>query len=98
MSKTIVIAPGAAADIVDIWDYTAAEYGADAADAYVTEMDAVMRRILDYPDMGSDCSAIRKGYRRIRAGSHLIYYIPHERGIDVIRVLHERRDARRQLG
>ena len=97
MSRTLNIAPAAKADIAAIWDYTAREYGADAADAYVTEIDAVMLRILEYPRMGAECSAVRDGYRRVRAGSHMVYYIPHKRGIEIIRVLHVRMDARRQL-
>ncbi len=71
--------------------------GEDAADAYVTELDAVMLRALEYPLMGADCSEVRKGYRRIRAGGQMIYYIPHQRGIDVMRVMHPRQHAREHL-
>ena len=97
MSRRIEISPRAQAEIVGIWEYTAREYGEDAVDAYVTELDAVMQRVSEYPQMGADCSEVRKGYRRIRAGSHMIYYVPHKRGIDVMRVMHPRQHAREQL-
>ncbi len=97
MRRRIEISPRAQAEITGIWEYTAGEYGEDAADAYVTELDFAMRRVLEYPHMGADCSEVRKGYRRIRSGSHTIYYVPHNRGIDVMRVLHPRQNAKQQL-
>ena len=97
MSHRIEISPRAQAEITGIWEYTAQEYGDDAADAYVIGLDAVMLRVPEYPQMGADCAEVRKGYRRIRAGSHMIYYVPHKRGIDVMRVMHPRQHAREQL-
>ena len=97
MTRRINIAPAAKAEIVAIWDYTAAEYGSVAADQYITDLDTVMLRLLDFPQMGEDCAFIRKGYRRIRARSHVIYYVPHEGGIEIMRVLGERMDAKGRL-
>ena len=97
MSRELDISPAAEAEIAEIWDYTASEYGPDAADDYVADLDKVMMRLLEFPLMGTDCAEVRKGYRRIRAGSYMIYYIPKERGIQIMRVLHVRRDAKRHL-
>jgi toxin ParE1/3/4 len=97
LTRRLNIAPPAKAEIVGIWDYTAAEYGIKAADAYITDLDTVMLRLLHYPHLGEDCAYIRQGYRRIRARSHVIYYVPHEGGIEIMRVLGERMDARRRL-
>ena len=97
MSRELDISPAAEAEIAEIWDYTASEYGLDAADDYVSDLDRVMVRLLDYPLMGTDCSEVRKGYRRIRAGSHMIYYVPTDDGIQIMRVMHVRRDAKRHL-
>lgn len=97
MTRKLDISPTAEAEIAEIWDYTACEYGLDAADAYVFDLDRVMVRLLDYPLMGADCAEIRKGYRRIRAGSHTIYYLPKDDGIQIMRVMHVRRDAKRHL-
>ena len=81
--------------MIGIWDYTADRHGVAAADAYVSDLDTVMLRLLDYPMLGEDCTAIRQGYRRIRAGDHVIYYVPHDLGIDVMRVMHPRQDRAR---
>lgn len=37
------------------------------------------------------------GLRRARSGHHFIFYLIDEERVDVIRVLHERRDVMRQL-
>lgn len=97
MSRELDISPAAEAEIAEIWDYTAGEYGLDAADDYAADLDKVMVRLLEFPLMGTDCAHVRKGYRRIRAGSHMIYYIPNRDGIQIMRVMHVRRDAKRHL-
>ncbi len=97
MTRRLNIAPTARAEIVELWDYAAAEFGVEAADAYVADMDAVMLRLLDYPRLGEDCGHIRPCYRRIRARSHMIYYVPHDGGIEIMRVLSHRMDSVRRL-
>ncbi len=98
MIRRLKIALPAKAEIIGIWDYTAAKHGPAAADAYVTDLDTVMLRLLDYPLLGDDCSDIRQGYRRIRARDHVIYYLPHDGGIEVMRLLHPRQDRSRLWG
>lgn len=97
MTRKIVIAPQARADTQRIWRYTAEEFGEHAADAYVRELNQAMQLVREFPDMGSDRSDVRRGYRRIRSGSHLIFYIASETEIYVMRILHERQDARTAL-
>jgi toxin ParE1/3/4 len=97
VKSTINISPKAKADIVEIWDYTARAHGPDAADSYVTEIDRVMVLASQYSEIGSDYSDIRQGYRKLRSGSHLIFYIPHDEGIEIIRVLHQQSDIPERL-
>ena len=97
MTRRIVIGPRARAEARDIWHYTAEQHGPDAADAYLRDLDQAMQLVREFPDMGSDCSDVRKGYRRIRSGSHLIYYISRGTEIYVMRILHERQDAKENL-
>jgi len=97
LPRRLGIAPAARAELVGIWNYTAAEYGIGAADDYVADLDIVMLRLLEYPQLGEDCAHIREGYRRIRARSHVIYYVPHDSGIEIMRVLGDRMDARARL-
>jgi toxin ParE1/3/4 len=97
LKRKIVIGPRAKAETRGIWDYTAAEHGEAAADAYIRDLDQAMQLVSEFPDIGSDCSQVRKGYRRIRSGSHLIYYISRKAEIYVMRILHERQDAKANL-
>jgi toxin ParE1/3/4 len=95
--RRIVIGPSAQTDARGIWRHTKGEHGPDAADAYLRDLDQAMRLVGEFPDIGSDCSDVRRGYRRIRSGSHLIYYIATEAEIYVVRILHERQDANANL-
>jgi len=97
LTRQLSISPTAEAEIAAIWDYTAVEHGLDAADDYVADLDTVMRRLLTYPHLGEDSSAIRHGYRRIRAREHVIYYVPREASIEIMRVMHPRQDVRRRI-
>lgn len=97
MSRRIIILPGAQADIASIWDYGAREHGIDAANRYVARISQSMELALLHPDMGTDYGDVRTGYRKLASGDHLIFYIPHDGGIDVIRVLHGRMDVDVQL-
>ena len=97
MSRKINISPKASADIVAIWNYTVREHGVDTADIYVTELDRAMEMAIQYPKIGTDYSEIRDGYRKLKSGFHLIFYIPHDDGIEIIRVLHEQADIPARL-
>ena len=98
MNRKVRISRAANADIAGIWDYTAQEYGPERADQYVSAFDRVMAMALQFPEIGSDFSDIRKGYRKLTSGEHLIFYIAHADGIEVMRVLHSRADVSARLG
>jgi toxin ParE1/3/4 len=97
LTRQLNVSPTAEAEIAAIWHYTAAEHGPGAADDYVADLDTVMRRLLSYPHLGEDCAAIRKGYRRIRAREHVIYYLPRKDSIEIMQVMHPRQDVRRRI-
>jgi toxin ParE1/3/4 len=98
VNRIINIGRKAKADIVAIWKYTAREHGVEAADTYIGDLDRTMAMALEFPHIGSDYSEIRDGYRKLKSGAHLIFYIPHGDGIEIIRLLHERADVPAQLG
>lgn len=52
-----------------------------------------MVAIAENPNLGSDCADLYPDLRRAKSGSHLIYYLATDAMLDVVRVLHERRDA-----
>jgi toxin ParE1/3/4 len=53
--------------------------------------------VADNPGLGSDCSELYPGLRRIKCGSHLIYYLTSGDVLDVVRILHARRDAEQEF-
>ena len=90
MAREIRKSPAAEHDLIEIWLYTAAEWGSEQADSYLDAIEAALERLTQAPALGSDQSHIRPGYRRLAAGKHRIYYRVEGNRIDVMRVLHPR--------
>ncbi|MBN1958352.1 MAG: type II toxin-antitoxin system RelE/ParE family toxin [Desulfuromonadales bacterium] len=93
----VVVSPKAKSDLSDIWDYTLAEWGIDQAEKSVRELWAAMQDQVLHPATSVDISDVRKGYRKIRSGSHVIFFKLTDDGIDVVRILHQRMDFERHL-
>lgn len=86
-------------DLRDIGLYTAEHWSQAQAEIYLGQLLDVIEQISVHPSSGHDVGWLRPGYRRRRAGSHLIFYVLTTDGdIEIARVLHERADAARQLG
>jgi toxin ParE1/3/4 len=92
VSRTIILTRKAKTDLAAIWDYTFREHGEAQADSYLADIDRMLALALGFPNIGLDYSYIRRGYRKIASGHHLIFYVPRDNVIEVIRVLHERMD------
>jgi toxin ParE1/3/4 len=92
VTRQLILSHAAKADLAAIWNYTDKQHGTAQANSYLGDIDRIMALALDFPEMGADYSDIRKGYRKLLSGHHLIFYIPRDYGIEVIRVLHERMD------
>jgi len=57
-----------------------------------------LQRAAGNPRIGRACDEIRPGYRKLAAGSHMLFYrVSVEGVIDVVRVLHQRMDVDRHL-
>ena len=78
----VVLLPRAKDDLSNIWDYTLAAWGLEQADD---------------PSLSVDIGAVRKGYRKVRCGSHLISFRLTDEGIDVVRILHQKMDFDRHV-
>ena len=72
--NALVLSPKAKTDLSHIWEYTCAEWGVGQAEQYVRclweAMEEQTRDLTKSVDMGH----VRKGYRKIRSGSHLIFF------------------------
>jgi toxin ParE1/3/4 len=93
----VVKTPAAEQDLIDIWLYTATEWGVPQADDYIDRLEEAMLGLLRHPEIGVDCADLRAGYRRTGTGRHRIYYRIAETAIEVVRVLHVSMDARAHL-
>jgi len=50
------------------------------------------RMLLDFPQSGTRRDELRRGLRTFPVGSYLVFYFIVEDGIEIVRVLHGRRD------
>lgn len=93
-----VLSPLARSDLSGIWDYTAHHWGNDQADRYVRQIVAICDDLAAGRKQGRSVDAIRAGYLKCAAGSHVLFYrIGEGRRIEVMRILHRRMDVERHL-
>lgn len=87
----------ARADLRGVWSFTADHWSVDQADRYIDQIFAACRSIAAMPGLGSDAGTIRAGYRKISAGSHVLNFRRERGAVLIVRVLHQRMDARKHL-
>lgn len=88
----------AKADLKSIGRYTEKTWGREQRNRYLSMLDGRFHALAENPLLGRECHDIRPGYRRHGAGKHIIFYrqiAPDE--IEIVRILHERRDVEHHL-
>ena len=94
----IVLSPKAKADLSKIWDYTNSEWGVEQAEKYVRDLWSVMQELTRELTKSVDIGDVRKGYRKVRSGSHVVFFkVTREGVVDVVRILHQKMDFDRHL-
>ncbi len=83
--------PLAEIDILEIWDFIADDSLA-AADRWVDQLDKQFRVLATQPMMGRARDELVPGVRSFPFGRYVVFYMPLDDGIDVVRVLHGARD------
>ncbi len=91
------LTPRAQSDLEDIWNYTVAHWGADQAEKYLRQVAEAMAYVAADPERGRACDDIRAGYRKYAVGVHVLFYRNAQKGVEVIRILHQRMDFQRHL-
>lgn len=87
-----IILPSAQADIDEIWDYVSQD-SRQNADRLVDRIYELCReRLAHQPMMGRSREELAPQLRSFPVGSYLVFYRPISDGIEVVRVLHGRRD------
>lgn len=88
----------AKADLKEIAKFTQNRWGREQRDLYLQMLDVSFHQLAANPLKGNDCSDIRVGYRKLIAGSHVIFYRQTLTDtIEIVRVLHGHMDIETQL-
>jgi len=90
---TILFTPAAEIDILDIWNYTRKEWGANQAEKYIQKLSLACSKLSDALSQEIAIDYVRPGYRKVLAGKHAVYFTRQEKEITVIRILHQRMDV-----
>jgi toxin ParE1/3/4 len=91
-------------DLVEHFVYLAAEGGEELAERFLSQAEASCEVLLDQPEIGSPLVANDPGLSGIRKWpvkdfqNFLIFYVPHDRGVTIVRVLYARQDWWELLG
>lgn len=91
------LTPAAEIDLEKIWSYTFKKWGASQADRYIDMLTEVFEKLAQSPKTAPACDYIHPGYRCRSAEKHMIYFRIAAYGIAIVRILHDRMDARRHL-
>ncbi len=83
--------PRAKADLAEIWDYIADDCE-DRADAFIETISQKMTILAENPDIARTRDELGQDIRSFPVGRYIIFYLPIQGGIDVVRVLHGARD------
>jgi toxin ParE1/3/4 len=87
MNPRVWITPVAREDLAQIWAYIAAER-VTAADAFVRELAARMQLLAAHPMSGHARADLAENLRSSAVGNFVVFYLPLDDGIEIIRVLH----------
>jgi toxin ParE1/3/4 len=88
----------ARADLEEIARFTWSRWGREQGVRYLTLLDDCFRQLGETPLLGRDCGDIRRGYRKLPVGGHVIYYrqLPGST-VEIVRILHGSMDVEGRL-
>jgi len=96
--STFTLTNMAKADLKEIARFTHNRWGREQRDLYLQMLDVSFQQLAANPLKGKDCSDIRLGYRKLNAGSHVIFYRQALADtIEIVRVLHGQMDIETRL-
>jgi len=87
----ILARPQAQADLDDIWWYIAQD-NPDNADRFLGEIEQRFRALSQFPRMGANRDELMPLLRSFAVGNYVVFYLPVEDGIEIVRVLQGMRD------
>jgi toxin ParE1/3/4 len=83
--------PLAESDLDDIWWYIAQD-NPEAADKLLDRIEERCQALARFPEMGVNREELMHGLRGLPIGNYVVFYLPIEHGIEIVRVLPGMRD------
>ena len=93
----VKLSAAAAHDIEDLLDRSIAEFGIQQTENYYDSLTRCLALLGENPELGYAVDDIRSGYRRFPHESHVIFYTLEQSDVFVVRILHKRMDAVRNI-
>jgi toxin ParE1/3/4 len=83
----------AATDIAGIYEYTIQTFGLAQARNYLAGLHDRFQMLAENPLYGRSATDLATNLRRLEYRSHVVFYVPKEPSILIVRVLHQSMDA-----
>jgi len=93
----VKLSEAAVRDLEEILEQSLVEFGIHQTETYCASLTHCLELLGSNPEMGSTAEDIRPGYRRFPHESHVIFYTIRAEDIFVVRILHHRMDAIRNI-
>jgi toxin ParE1/3/4 len=91
MAARVDRSPDAIRDLSYIWHYIAAD-NPTAADHFISQIEEKFQLYATNPGMGRLRDELMPHLRSFAFGSYVVFYLPQDFGIEVLRVIHGSRD------
>ena len=88
----VTLRPEAESDILEVWDYIADD-SVSEADRWIERLNEKLALWASQPMMGRLREELARNLRSMPFGRYVIFFVPLDDGLDVIRVLHGSRDV-----
>ncbi len=91
------LTPAAKSDLLEIWNYTAENWGEKQAEKYLLDIESKLEQLAANPKLGRQRPEIKLNYYSFPAKKHIIFYLLSGNHIDIIGVLHGKMDINKNL-
>ncbi|MBL4868700.1 MAG: type II toxin-antitoxin system RelE/ParE family toxin [Pseudomonadales bacterium] len=89
--RTLIKAPKAEADLIDIWLYVAEDQPVNA-DRLLDRLNDAALSLAETPSMGMDRPSLSEGLKSFPVGNYILYYSVSTSELELVRVLSASRD------
>ncbi len=84
-------------DLNGIYEYTTVNFGLEQARSYLSGLHGRFEELATHPVLGRNAEPLAPGLRRYPYRSHVVFYVTVDRGVLIVRVLHESMEPQRHF-